>query len=95
MTKSDEPKKASPKSDEPKKHFPNQMNLKKYHSPLMIQASKNRSLKNLMEKIVLQNQETKLKRPDQIHPNLLTQARKKKKDCPKMIKRKKYLPCWG
>ena len=74
-----------------KKHY--QMNLKKYQGPLMIQAGKNRSLKKhqAMEKRPLQTQEKK----HQNHLNLLTQARKKKKGCLKIIKRKKYLLCWG
>ena len=89
-----------------KKHqsHPNQMNLKKYQSPLMIQTRKNRSLKKhqgqAMEKRLLQRQGKKLKRPHslkkhQSHLNLLTQVRKKKKGCPRTIKRKKYLLCWG
>ena len=86
-------KKASPKSDD----------LKKYQGPLMIRMRKNnRSLKKhrgqVMEKRSLQKQEKKLKRPHnrkkhQSHRNLLTQVRKKKKGCPRMIKGKKYLLC--
>ena len=53
-----------------------------------------------MEKRSLQKQEKKLKRPHslkkhQSHLNLLTQARKKKKGCPRTIKGKKYLLYWG
>ena len=50
-----QPKKVSKsfKSDEPKK----------YQSPLMIQARKNRGLKKSMQKMCLQKQEKKLKRP--------------------------------
>ena len=88
-----------------KKHYPNQMSLKRHQSPLMIQARKKRRLKKhrglAMEKRPLQRQEKKFKRPHslkkyQSHPNLLTQAKslKKKKDCLKVIKEKKYLLCW-
>ena len=65
-----------------------QMNLKKYQDPLMIQASKNRSLKKHqeMEKRPLEGQGKKLKRPlqrqekmclkkHQSHLSLLTQER--------------------
>ena len=69
----------------------------------MIQTRKKRSLEKhkgqAMEKIALQRQEKKLKRPHglnkrQNHLNLLTQARKKKKDHPRTIKGKKYLLYW-
>ena len=92
-----------------KKHqsHPNQMNLKEYQGHqglLMIQGRNDKSLKKhqgqAMEKRPLQRQEKKLKRPHslkkhQSHLNLLTQARKRRRGCLKMIKRKKYLLCWG
>ena len=70
----------------------------------MIQTRKKRSLEKhkgqAMEKIALQRQEKKLKRPHglkkrQNHLNLLTQARKKKKDHPRTIKGKKIPPLLG
>ena len=77
-----QPKKAPFKSDEPKK-YPSHLNL------LMIQARKNRSLENSMEKRLPQGQKKKLKRrhsrkKHQSHLNLLTQAGKKKNH-PRMI----------
>ena len=86
---------------------PNQMNLKKYQGHqglLIIQARKDRRLKKhqgqAMEKIPLQRQEKKLKRPHnlkkhQSHLNLLTQVRKRGRGRPKMIKRKKIPPLLG
>ena len=72
---------------------PNQMNLKKYQGHqglLIIQARKDRRLKKhqgqAMEKIPLQKQEKKLKRP---------QVRKRGRGRPKMIKRKKIPPLLG
>ena len=77
------------------------MNLKKYQSHLnllMIQVWKNRSLKKPMEK--RQRQEKKLERhhslkKHQIYLNLLTQAGKKKKNHPRIIKDYKESPLLG
>ena len=81
----------------------NLMDLKKYQSPLLIQA-KNRSLKKhsrpadrkkFAKKAGQKLKSSHSRTKHQNHLNLLTQVRKKKKGCPRTIKRKKYLLWWG
>ena len=91
-----QPKKASksPKSDEPKKVLepiddPNEeeQKPKKASSPSdgkKVATKAGKKLKRLHSR-----------KKHQSHLNLLAQARKKKEGCPRTIKRKKYVLCYG